>query len=105
MAKITWLGEEDGITPGPSFMYAYDGIKFDKGIPVDITDKSIIERCKGSKYFEVTGLPGRPPKASDAPTSTADSADVEAAKVAEAQKVQAADAKTDVPSASSSPAG
>jgi hypothetical protein len=57
MAKLTWLGEDDlhdGVA-GPSFCVGFGGIKFPKGKPVEVTDKSIIERAKKNHFFEVEG--------------------------------------------------
>ena len=76
MAKITWLGEDDlhdGVA-GPSFCIGFGGIKFPKGHPVEVTDKSIIERARKNHFFDVEGPDefvsthsepkrrGRPPK-------------------------------------------
>ena len=64
MAKVTWLGEDELHNgAGPSFAIAFDGIKFPKGVPVEVTDKAFIKKAQGNQYFEVTGVPGRPPKA------------------------------------------
>ncbi len=60
MARITWLGEDEGNTPGPSFTMAFDR-KFPKGHPVEVDDKDIIARARKNKFFEVSGVPGRPP--------------------------------------------
>ena len=65
MAKITWLGEEDGEHPGPSFTRCFD-LKFPKGEAVEVIDKDIIARARKNPFFEVSGVPGRPPKV-DAP--------------------------------------
>lgn len=65
MAKLTWLGEDelhDG-NPGPSFTTAFGGIKFPKGEAVEVSDKDIITRARKNQFFEVSGVPGRPPKA------------------------------------------
>lgn len=62
MAKITWKGEDDGDNPGPSFTRCFD-LKFPKGQPVEVTDKDIIKRAQRNQFFEVSGVPGRPPKA------------------------------------------
>jgi hypothetical protein len=59
MAKLTWLGEDTDDVPGPSFTKAFDR-KFVKGEPVEVTDKDIIARAKKNKFFEVTGVVGRP---------------------------------------------
>jgi len=70
MAKITWKGEDELHNgAGPSFAIAYDGIKFPKGVPVEVTDKAFIKKAQGNQYFEVEDdedIPekrrGRPPK-------------------------------------------
>lgn len=61
MAKLTWLGEDGPDVPGPSFTFAFDR-KFPKGEPVEVTDKDIIARARKNRFFEVSGVPGRPPK-------------------------------------------
>lgn len=53
MAKLTWLGEDTEDEPGPSFLIAYDGIKFPKGVPVEVTNKGFIAKAKGSRFFKV----------------------------------------------------
>ncbi len=60
MAKVTWLGEDDGDTPGPSFTTCFD-LKFPKGVAVEVTDKDTITRARKNRFFEVSGVPGRPP--------------------------------------------
>lgn len=62
MAKVTWLGEDTENYAGPSFTTCYE-MKFRKGEPVEISDKEIIRRAQKNQFFEVTGVPGRPPKA------------------------------------------
>ena len=74
MAKITWLGEDEPECPGPSFAIAYNGIKFPKGIPAEVSDNSMIEGARQNKFFKVEGPDefvslhaepkrrGRPPK-------------------------------------------
>jgi hypothetical protein len=64
MAKITWLGEDTNEYAGPSFTTAFD-MKFPKGEPVEVTDKDIIARARRNQFFEVSGVPGRPPKVRD----------------------------------------
>ena len=71
MAKLTWLGEDELHTQpdgspgaGPSFTF-WQGVKFPKGEPVEVSDKTVIAKAKGNKFFEVTGAPGRPPKDKD----------------------------------------
>lgn len=66
MAKITWLGEDSEGVAGPSFTTCFD-LKFPKGEAVEVTDKDIIKRAQKNQFFEVTGVVGRPPKATDAP--------------------------------------
>lgn len=61
MAKITWLGEDAEGVAGPSFTTCFDR-KFPKGEPVEVTDKDVIARARKNQFFEVTGVPGRPPK-------------------------------------------
>jgi hypothetical protein len=62
MAKLTWLGEDEPGVAGPSFTTAFGGIKFPKGEAVEVTDKDIIARARKNRFFEVSGVPGRPPK-------------------------------------------
>lgn len=61
MAKITWLGEDTNEVPGPSFTLAFEK-KFPKGEAVEMIDKDIIARARKNPFFEVSGVPGRPPK-------------------------------------------
>jgi hypothetical protein len=75
MAKITWKGEDelhDGAA-GPSFV-TWGGIKFQKGVPVEVSNNYMIEGARANQYFEVEGPDefasthpepkrrGRPPK-------------------------------------------
>jgi hypothetical protein len=55
MAKLTWLGEDEyhNGSPGPSFCVIFNGIKFPKGIPVEVTNKGFIAKAKGNPFFEV----------------------------------------------------
>lgn len=64
MAKLTWLGEDGPEVPGPSFTTAFGGIRFPKGEAVEVTDKDTIARARKNPFFEVSGVPGRPPKES-----------------------------------------
>lgn len=71
MAKVTWLGEdhlhkqEDGSDgAGPSFV-VWNGLKFPKGEPVEVTNPIAIAKAKANPFFTVGGLPGRPPKVKD----------------------------------------
>lgn len=61
MAKLTWLGEDEPGVAGPSFTFAFER-KFPKGEAVEVTDKDIIARARRNRFFEVSGVPGRPPK-------------------------------------------
>lgn len=65
MAKLTWLGEDEVGVAGPSFTTAFGGIRFPKGEAVEVTDKDTIARARKNPFFEVSGAPGRPPKADD----------------------------------------
>jgi len=55
MAKLTWLGEDElhNGAPGPSFCVCFDGIKFLKGHPVEVTNKAFIEKARHNQFFEV----------------------------------------------------
>jgi hypothetical protein len=57
MAKITWLGEDDlhDGAAGPSFCIGFDGIKFPKGQPVEVTNPDFINRARKNQFFEVEG--------------------------------------------------
>ena len=66
MAKITWLGEDTEKIPGPSFTI-WGGVKFPKGVAVDVTDPDRIVRARRNRFFKVDDGetkrgPGRPPK-------------------------------------------
>lgn len=61
MAKLTWLGEDGEDVAGPSFTTCF-GMKFKKGEAVEVTDRDFIRRAQGNPFFEVSGVPGRPPK-------------------------------------------
>lgn len=67
MAKLTWLGEDEPGIAGPSFTTAFGGTKFPKGEAVEVTDKDIIARARRSRFFEVSGVPGRPPAKPEKP--------------------------------------
>lgn len=64
MAKVTWLGEDVGDTPGPSFTNCY-GMKFPKGVAVEVLDKDTMTRARKNQFFEVSGVVGRPAKGLD----------------------------------------
>lgn len=61
MAKLTWIGEDGPDVAGPSFTTCF-GLKFPKGEAVEVTDKDFINRARKNQFFEVSGVPGRPPK-------------------------------------------
>jgi hypothetical protein len=63
MAKVTWLGEDPlhfvtddkgnvDERPGPSFTL-WNGTKFPKGVPVEITNPLAIAKAKANRFFEV----------------------------------------------------
>ena len=55
MARLTWLGEDElhNGASGPSFCVCFDGIKFPKGQPVEVTKKAFIAKAKESRFFAV----------------------------------------------------
>ncbi len=64
MAKLTWLGEDTQGVAGPSFTTCF-GTKFPKGEAVEVSDKDTIRRAQRNRFFEVSGIVGRPPKAAN----------------------------------------
>lgn len=66
MARVTWLGEDDlhNGGAGPSFV-VWNGQKFPKDVPVEVTSQVAIRKAKGNPFFKVEGLPGRPAKVKD----------------------------------------
>jgi len=52
MAKITWLGEDEGGVAGPSFTTCY-GLKFPKGEAVEVTYPDTIARARKNQFFDV----------------------------------------------------
>lgn len=54
MVMITWTGEDEYHNggAGPSFT-TWGPYKFDKDKAVEVTDKDIIRRAKGNKFFKV----------------------------------------------------
>lgn len=67
MAKVVWKGEdhlhgED--RAGPSFTI-WNGVKFEKGRPVEITNETALAKARGNPFFDVIEEvekrgPGRP---------------------------------------------
>ncbi len=53
MAKVIWVGEDTDDVPGPSFTTCYGGLKFPKGVPVEVTDEDAIRRARGNLNFKV----------------------------------------------------
>lgn len=65
MAKVTWLGEDElhhrhtGTgevlmeAGGPSFT-TWNGVKFPKGVAVEVTNELALAKARGNKYFKVT---------------------------------------------------
>jgi hypothetical protein len=69
MATVTWLGEDSkdkkgNEIAGPSFTI-WRGVKFPKGQPVEVSDKTMLAKAKTNQFFKVNGLVGRPPKDDD----------------------------------------
>jgi len=54
MTTLTWLGESDDKIgyAGPAFT-TWGGLKFPVNVAVEVTDKDIIRRAKGNRFFEV----------------------------------------------------
>lgn len=52
MAKVTWLGEDVGDHPGPSFVI-WQGIKFPKGKGVEIPEGPVLAKARGNRFFKV----------------------------------------------------
>lgn len=61
--KVTWLGEDE-LHPdgnGPRFN-VWNGIKFELGKPVEVTDEQMLAKAKRNRFYRVGNPPGRPPK-------------------------------------------
>jgi hypothetical protein len=54
--QVTWLGEDTDEHPGPSYN-TWGGIKFPKGVPVDVSDPHMIAKAKANQFFKVTEAP------------------------------------------------
>ena len=63
-AMVTWLGEDhlhevdeagNWKSVPPSFN-VWNGIKFSKGEPVEVSDKRMIAKAKRNHFFEVDGV-------------------------------------------------
>lgn len=55
MAKVIWKGEDDLHTDdrgGPSFT-TWNGVKFPKGKPVEVTNPVALEKARGNPFFDV----------------------------------------------------
>ena len=99
MAKLTWLGEDNPETglPGPSFTLAFGGIKFPKGVAVEVRSPLLIQKALTNQFFEVEDAddvdkpdekpakrgPGRPPKQGPAAQQAAQLANNQAAQLAQ----------------------
>lgn len=89
MAKLTWLGEDEDGTAGPSFTICFE-MKFPKGEAVEVRYYSLVQTALGNRFFEVDDAddvddaPGKPRK-----VGRPSNADKAAAAEAEAAKVQA----------------
>lgn len=79
MAKVIWKGEDDLHfaldekgekipAAGPSFTM-WNGVKFEKGKPVEVTNETALKKARGNPFFDVVDEerrgPGRPPKPKD----------------------------------------
>jgi hypothetical protein len=66
MPKVTWLGEDTETYAGPSFT-TWQGMKFPKGVAVEVTDAHALAKARINQFFKVTDgeapRRGRPPKA------------------------------------------
>lgn len=80
MATITWLGEDDLHNDGcgPGFT-TWNGVRFDIGAPVEVSDPIMIAKAKGNPFFDVDGSelpakrgPGRPRKTEPLATNSND---------------------------------
>jgi hypothetical protein len=54
--KVTWLGEDTDSEAGPSFC-DWNGVRFHKGVPVEITGEKAIEKARGNRFFSVSDQP------------------------------------------------
>ena len=52
MAKITWLGEDTELLPGPSYNM-WGLIKFPKGQPVEVTNPEMIASARDNPFYKV----------------------------------------------------
>ncbi len=64
MAKVTWLGEdhlhakrdehgeivEEGFGPSATI---WNGVKFPKGVPVEVTNSMALQKARGNPFFHV----------------------------------------------------
>lgn len=68
MTKLTWLGESDDKIgyAGPAFT-TWCGIKFPVNVAVEVSDKDMIRRAKGNRFFEVHESAGTLDSASGPP--------------------------------------
>src|SRR5262245_45466095 len=54
--KVTWLGEDTDTEAGPSYC-DWNGVRFHKGVPVEITGEKAIEKARGNRFFSVSDQP------------------------------------------------
>lgn len=68
MTTLTWLGESDDKIgyAGPAFT-TWGGLKFPVNVAVEVTDKDMIRRAKGNRFFEVHESAGTLDSASGTP--------------------------------------
>ena len=53
MAKVTWLGEDTEEIPGPSYNM-WNGVKFKKDHPVEVTDAHMLMKARVNRFYKVT---------------------------------------------------
>lgn len=91
MAKVTWLGEDSGTIPGPSFNM-WNGVKFPKGKAVEVTDEHMLAKARGNQFYRVTEAkaaeppPAKEPEHVKEPEKPVAAAKVEKPDVAKGEK-------------------
>jgi hypothetical protein len=52
MVRIIWKGEDTESVPGPSFN-TWNGVRFEKGRPVEISDPAMIASARENQFYKV----------------------------------------------------
>jgi hypothetical protein len=52
MTKVIWLGEDSEDEPGPSWMM-WNGVKFRKDQPVEVTDAHMLAKARANRFYKV----------------------------------------------------